>query len=101
MQSPGSGFWPKPDPHPCIKVKHVDTLKAATNAIHIAFDSEVELVSHSIAYGPGDLLVEIGSAMGLWTGLSALGVFELFLASLIGIKRKIAVMRKNKNSEAK
>ena len=77
----------------------MDTLKAVTNAIHIAFVGEVEHVSHNIAYGPDDLLVEIGSAMGLWTGLSALGVFELFTNSLIGIKRKFAGMRKNKNSE--
>ena len=31
------------------------------------------------AYGFFDLVVEVGSSLGLWIGLSALGVFDLLL----------------------
>ena len=32
-----------------------------------------------MAYSEFDLIVEVGSSLGLWIGLSALGVFDLFL----------------------
>ena len=41
------------------------------------------------AYGEFELMVEIGSSIGLWIGLSALGVFDLVLQGWVAIKEKI------------
>ena len=66
-------------------VKHVATLKTQVSAIRIMFNPKIEISRHNLAYGPFDLLVEIGSALGLWTGLSAIGVFDLLLNGLAGM----------------
>ena len=36
---------------------------------------------YNMAYGVFDLVVEVGSSLGLWVGLSVLGIFDLVLAA--------------------
>ena len=36
-----------------------------------------------LAYNEFDLIVEVGSALGLWIGLSALGVLDLALDTFV------------------
>ena len=45
--------------------------------VKINFDEDIEVESVVPAYGFGDLLVEIGSSLGLWLGLSVVGVFDV------------------------
>ena len=40
------------------------------------------------AYGFFDLVVEVGSSLGLWIGLSALGVFDLLFDFVALIRSK-------------
>ena len=39
------------------------------------------VVRYNMAYEVFDLVVEVGSSLGLWVGLSALGIFDLVLAA--------------------
>ena len=40
-------------------------------------------VEHIVdAYGPTALLVEVGSALGLWLGLSVVGIFDIVVLVL-------------------
>ena len=45
----------------------------------LSFQKRVKVTTYLNAYGLFDLVVEAGSSLGLWIGLSALGVFELVL----------------------
>ena len=47
------------------------------NIIAVAYQVKVERIV--LAYGFTDLLVEIGSCLGLWLGLSVVGIFDLVL----------------------
>ena len=50
------------------------------NMINLYFDPTVKASSEEVAYGPTDLLVEIGSSLGLWLGLSSVSLFDMSLA---------------------
>ena len=45
--------------------------------LYLYFDERFEVKTTMIAYGPESLLVEIGSCLGLWLGLSVIGFFEI------------------------
>ena len=90
MTAIGNTVAPSSCLRPChelnVGVKHVATLRGPKiNAIRIMFNPTMIEIRHNLAYGPFDLLVEIGSALGLWTGLSALGVLDLLLNGLAGM----------------
>ena len=55
--------------------------------IHIK--KSVKVTKYVKAYGIFDLVVEVGSSLGLWIGLSALGVFDLLLEAAAFIKHKL------------
>ena len=39
-----------------------------------------------LAYDVGSLLVEVGSSLGLWLGLSVVGVFDVLVHTLLKAK---------------
>ena len=47
------------------------------NWINIMFDEEVTILEEKSNYTELDLIVDAGSSLGLWIGLSALGVFDV------------------------
>ena len=49
------------------------------STIGLKFKRIVKVTRYMMAYGIFDLVVEIGSSLGLWIGLSALGIFDLLL----------------------
>ena len=76
-------------PLPCsvltFTVHYRDDIRASTrvhDSINIAFDKEVEVEHIVDAYGPTALLVEVGSALGLWLGLSVVGIFDIVVLVL-------------------
>ena len=44
--------------------------------IYTRFDPEVTMTRHDWAYGTFELVVDIGSSLGLWIGISFLGIFD-------------------------
>ena len=57
--------------------------------IILNFKKTVKVTKYQKAYGLFDLVVEVGSSLGLWIGLSALGVFDLLLQCGTIIKQKL------------
>ena len=47
------------------------------SALYLFFDEIIHVKTTVVAYGPTSLLVEIGSCLGLWLGLSVVGVFDM------------------------
>ena len=72
---------------PCKEIKAYSKLKKyetrylmdISKEVHIRFDRTVKVTTYLKAFGLFDLVVEVGSSLGLWIGLSALGVFDLIL----------------------
>ena len=56
--------------------------------INLRFNKMVEVKKKIIAYDMFDFIIDAGSSLGLWLGLSALGIFDLFIDvyKLISIK---------------
>ena len=57
--------------------------------ISINFGPEVNLQIMESAYGEVDLLIEVGSSLGLWLGLSAIGVFDLLVIAVEKLRAKL------------
>ena len=51
----------------------------ATDELILNFQQSVKVIRHVQHYGVFELLVEVGSCLWLWVGLSALGLFDLLL----------------------
>ena len=47
------------------------------SVIYLFFDGIIHVKTTRVAYGPASLLVEIGSCLGLWLGLSVIGLFDM------------------------
>ena len=56
--------------------------------VFLSFEKKVKVIWFMEAYGLFDLLVEVGSSLGLWIGLSSLGVFDLLLQAGAIIQEK-------------
>ena len=55
--------------------------------ISLRFESHVQLEKKFVAYTGFNFIVDVGSSLGLWLGLSALGVFETAIHALTKVKR--------------
>ena len=69
---------------PCQKIKvHVEKileLHTETNGfIELRVFPKVKILRNIASYGIFDLVVEVGSALGLWIGLSVLGIFNIVI----------------------
>ena len=62
--------------------------------VFLFFNNRVEVQTTVLAYGVDSLLVEVGSSLGLWLGLSVVGVFDLISTfSEILVKRVQTIRR--------
>ena len=69
---------------PCLEVKVSSKLKdeikvGEGRTIDLNFHKTVKVTKFIKAYDFFDLVVDVGSSLGLWIGLSALGIFDLIL----------------------
>ena len=65
-----------------VQITHLRDFNAAawdSSKIFLMFDDNVERRTNSPKYSIRDLLVEVGSALGLWLGLSVIGSFDLIV----------------------
>ena len=81
---------------PCRELRAFSTFRSTesiglrfTGTTTLAFQRKVKVTRYMWTYGHFDLVVEIGSSLGLWIGLSALGVFDLLKQAGHAIKKKI------------
>ena len=51
-------------------------------------DNEVTVITDAYAYDVFSLVVDLGSALGLWLGLSALSIFDYILSFYESIRYK-------------
>ena len=68
---------------PCVELRAKSMLRSRDaeemQGVYLNFQKMVTVIKNKKAYGVFDLVVDIGSSLGLWMGLSALGVFDLAL----------------------
>ena len=57
--------------------------------VSIYFNDVVKVQTTVVAYDVGSLLVEVGSSLGLWLGLSAVGLFDIITAFFEVLVKKI------------
>ena len=71
---------PRPCKHISVQVTKENTFNTNNQdfiELHVA--SKLKILRHVSNYDGFDLIVEVGSSLGLWIGLSALGIFDIFL----------------------
>ena len=56
------------------------------NWINLHFDERVAVERVVLSYDSENLLVEIGSCLGLWLGLSAVGIFDMIVIAVLQTK---------------
>ena len=64
------------------------------NWIDIMFDEEVTILEEKSNYTGFDLIVDAGSSLGLWIGLSALGVFDFLYDFALKVVKFIQNLKK-------
>ena len=65
------------------------------NSITLNFADEVVYTTKKLAYGPSEFLVDMGSSLGLWFGLSVFGITDLGIMAFQWIKNtREEVMKK-------
>ena len=65
-----------------------DDYDVSSNTVSVYFENSVRVTTNIMAYGMFDLIVDIGSSLGLWIGLSALGILDLFFESVAAASKK-------------
>ena len=77
---------------PCTELQADCTLTTldhnGDDLININFNKQVRVTKYQKAYGIFELIVEVGSSLGLWIGLSALGVYDIFLLAGTAVKER-------------
>ena len=56
---------------------------------HISFDPTVKVTETSFNYGPFQYVIDVGSSLGLWLGLSVLGLYDLSETALNYAKHSV------------
>ena len=65
-----------------------------SNFLFIKFDDSVKILEEKNNYDGYDMLVEVGSALGLWIGVSVIGIFDLLFEVLYGFIDNVMKRRK-------
>ena len=61
-----------------VKQTKMKTSLYPTHWLELNFEDTVEMLEEQSNYTGFDLIVEIGSSLGLWVGISVIGIFDLF-----------------------
>ena len=62
---------------------------------YLTFVKEVKVTKYVRSYGLFELVVDVGSSLGLWIGLSIVGVFDLVLDAVITIRKRFYERQQN------
>ena len=85
---------------PCVKLQAYSTRKqrrhdlngsngTKNTKLQIIFEKKVRVTKYQRTYGLFELVVDVGSSLGLWIGLSVLGLFDLLLQSGTALKKRM------------
>ena len=82
---------------PCTALTAIAEMQQSTSvpgaadysALYIFFDERVDVETTVVAYGPASLLVEIGSCLGLWLGLSVIGACDLAIMWCVKVAARL------------
>ena len=79
---------------PCVELfAEAELIRKAENEkdakVSLNFNRKVKVTRYRRAYGPFELIVDIGSSLGLWIGLSALGIVDLMLKVCSILKQRL------------
>ena len=95
----GKQYESKNCPLPCtilsVKSTYLQKFNVANgiNKFVLFFTNDVQVERIVLAYGLEDLLVEVGSFLGLWLGLSVVGIFDIVVLVLFRMKTVLATMK--------
>ena len=65
------------------------------SSLVLNFGNQVVYTSKKLAYGPSDFLIDMGSSLGLWFGLSVFGITDLGIMAFQWVKKiRHKIMRK-------
>ena len=78
-----------------IKSKFLKAVATKRKGVWLNFEKSVKVTKYIKVYGLFDLVVEVGSCLGLWIGISALGVCDLVLDTALWLKTKINGIHQN------
>jgi hypothetical protein len=59
-----------------------DTKNYNTSYLNMDFEKRVVYTTKKLAYGPSEFLIDMGSSLGLWFGLSVFGITDLGIMAL-------------------
>ena len=59
---------------------------------NLFFDEIIKVERVGLAYGAVDLLIEVGSCLGLWLGLSVVGIFDIIVLACIKIRKIVKLL---------
>ena len=92
---------------PCniLKANTLYLLSGSTteNLFGLYIEDEVKVERTVLAYGFTDLLVEIGSCLGLWLGLSVVGIFDILVRCVANVQcffKSVLKMKKGRGGGA-
>ena len=57
--------------------------------LNVEFDKDVQVHKRVYSYDAFSLIVELGSALGLWVGLSALGLLDIIIEACFRAKQSV------------
>ena len=78
---------------PCLEVRALSRRRSSETTTPLqartvlSFQRRVKVTRYLRDYGLFDLVVEVGSSLGLWIGLSALGIFDLLQQALAATRK--------------
>ena len=82
--------------NPCKKMTNLISLRAdytdiGTTALHFRFKKNVKVEKKIVSYTGFNFIIDVGSSLGLWLGLSALGITDLAIEAFILFNKWLTV----------
>ena len=78
--------------NPCQKMTNTLSLAGESiiegiTIVTLRFDNQVRIEKKIVAYTLFNFIIDVGSSLGLWLGLSALGIFEIIIEASMMAKK--------------
>ena len=78
-------------------LQKAESKERTSNVFVLYLSNDVSVRRIVLAYGLDDLLVEMGSCLGLWLGLSVVGIFDIVVLVLFRMKTVLEKLKTERN----